>query len=332
MLLEATSLEPWQLDLLSWFVQGKRDLPWRRTKDPYAVWMSEIMLQQTQVATVIPYFERWMARFPTVMALAEAPEADVLAYWAGLGYYRRARMLHAGAKAVAMHGVPQNAAEWLRVPGVGRYTAGAIASIAHGEAVALVDGNVERVFARLQGDSRSGSGLTKGAWTWAEEHVVADRPGDWNEALMELGATVCTPRNPKCDACPTSIVCFACAQGRQEELPVRSSKREVIRLHQYVTVSILGAKVGLRQVPPGDWWEGMWQFPRQSELPEATGEPFMVLRHVVTHHRITLDVHLTQASMSGLDWFSTEEALRLALPSPDKRILQRIIAEFDRSP
>src|SRR5690242_17796950 len=182
-------------DLLTWYAACRRDLPWRRTRDPWAIWVSEIMLQQTRVDTVMPYFERFLARFPTPLALAEAPEDQVLAAWSGLGYYRRARMLHAGARVVADRAkMPRDREGLLELPGVGRYTAGAIASIAFEEPVGLVDGNVARVLARifvLEDDMRR-AGMRR-AEELAESLVPKDAPGDWNQALMELGATVCTP-------------------------------------------------------------------------------------------------------------------------------------------
>ncbi|HVJ89394.1 MAG TPA: A/G-specific adenine glycosylase, partial [Labilithrix sp.] len=206
--------------LLAWYAAERRDLPWRRTRDPWAIWVSEIMLQQTRVETVKPYFERFMQRFPTPLALAEAPEDQVLAAWSGLGYYRRARMLHAGARVVAQRsGMPADRDGLLELPGIGRYTAGAIASIAYGERVGLVDGNVARVFARIFAidDDMKRAGMRR-AEQLAEELVPERAPGDWNQALMELGATICTPRAPSCERCPVFRSCRAHAEKRVEEL------------------------------------------------------------------------------------------------------------------
>ncbi|MEM9192097.1 MAG: A/G-specific adenine glycosylase [Myxococcota bacterium] len=216
--------------LLDWFEKEGRDLPWRETDDPYAIWVSEIMLQQTRVDTVIPYFGRFLERFPTVESLASAPEDDVLAAWSGLGYYRRARMLQAGAKeVVARYGakVPEGADDRLSLPGVGRYTAGAIGSIAFGKEEPLVDGNVARVLSRLRGiDTELGKAVTeKRLWAEAERLVKGPNPGDLNQALMELGATVCTPRAPACDECPIAEHCIAKATSRQNELPVKKKRR-----------------------------------------------------------------------------------------------------------
>ncbi|HEY5946784.1 MAG TPA: A/G-specific adenine glycosylase, partial [Kofleriaceae bacterium] len=211
------------------YKRDRRDLPWRRTRDPYAIWVSEIMLQQTRVQTVIPYWERWMARFPTVTALAAAPLDDVLAAWAGLGYYSRARNLHAGAQAVtsAFAGaLPRRASELRAVPGIGPYTAGAIASIAYGERAPLVDGNVARVLARvfaMRDDIKSSAGQ-KALWQRAGELMAAlpddHAPGDLNQGLMELGATLCSPTSPRCLLCPLAASCEAARTGRQDELPV----------------------------------------------------------------------------------------------------------------
>ena len=196
-----------QQELLRWYDRSARDLPWRRTRDPYAVWVSEIMLQQTRVETVIPYYERFLARFPSARVLAEADEDAVLSHWSGLGYYRRARLLHSGVQeVVARYGgeVPEDADARRRLPGVGRYTAGAIGSIAFDKAEPVVDGNVTRVLARLfRIDTPVGSATTtKRLWREAAELVPEQRPGDFNQALMELGATLCTPKKPLCDACP----------------------------------------------------------------------------------------------------------------------------------
>lgn len=308
--------------LLDWYDANKRDLPWRLTHDPYAVWVSEIMLQQTQVATVIPYFERWMARFPTVEILARAEDQDVLSVWQGLGYYRRCRLLLAGARWVAENGFPSGASDWLGVPGVGRYTAAAISSIALGEPVAVVDGNVERVFARLTGCASAGSGLTKAAWEWAPLQVPADRPGDWNQAMMELGATVCRPRDPVCPLCPLSDSCVAFRDGRQAELPVAAPKVSTIGLHRNALVVVWNGQFGLEQIPGGEWWEGMWRFPM------AIGVSVIgTVKHVVTNHKITMDVYLEEldAPREDLRWFTPDELKHLPMPAPQRRALKLAI-------
>lgn len=309
--------------LLDWFAAQKRDLPWRRTRDPYTVWVSEIMLQQTQVATVIPYFERWMARFPTVQDLAKAEEQEVLSLWQGLGYYRRCRLLLAGARWVAEHGLPQTADEWLAVPGVGRYTAGAIASIALGEPAALVDGNVERVFARFEGSDLSGPSLSRHAWMWAESVVPSDRSGDWNQALMELGATVCRPRSTSCDQCPLQTECIAFATRRQLELPVPAKREATVPLIHSALAQTCRGRFGLEQIPSGLWWEGMWRFPAL----EGTGDPVGIVRHAVTKHRITLQVWHAEVSdeLPALSWFTLAELKHLPMPSPQRKALKLVL-------
>ena len=215
--------------VLGWYRRGHRDLPWRKTRDPYAIWVSEIMLQQTRVETVIPYFERFLATFPTVHALAEAPLDRVLERWSGLGYYRRARLLHDGARAVAKNGMPSSAEALRAIPGIGDYTSGAIASIAWGEEAPIVDGNVARVLARIhgiEGDVSRGD-EKKRIWELAGVLVRGEDPGALNQALMELGATVCTPRAPKCDACPLASTCDAHRTERTGTIPAVRKKSSV---------------------------------------------------------------------------------------------------------
>src|SRR4051812_16418949 len=236
-----------QETLLSWYAVCRRDLPWRRTRDPYAIWVSEIMLQQTRVETVIPYYERFLTRFPTAMALAEAPPDDVLAAWSGLGYYRRARLLLDGARVVAGKGgiVPGDRVALLEVPGVGKYTAGAIASIAFGEPVGLVDGNVARVLARVFAIDED---MRKRGMRTAEvvaDAIVAKRdPGAWNQALMELGATICTPRSPSCERCPIASRCRALRENRVAHLPVLSEKKAPVAKRVQAVVAIRNAAHG----------------------------------------------------------------------------------------
>lgn len=290
------------------------------------------MAQQTQVGTVIPYWERWLARFPTVEALAAADDADVLSQWQGLGYYRRARLFLAGARWVAEHGMPTTAADWRSVPGVGAYTAGAIASIAFGDPAPLVDGNVERVFARLTDDAGEGSALHRNAWRWAEANLDRSRPGDWNQALMELGATVCTPKNPACERCPLRTSCLAYARGTQAIRPAPAKRKATVELRQAVWVPEFEGMVGMRQIPAGEWWEGMWEFPRaplteEAALEDLVGEGWRqeagIVRHGVTNHKIELRVSLVRCeSRSGaLEWFPEEALKALPIPTPQRRAL-----------
>jgi len=288
------------------FARVQRDLPWRRTRDPYAIWVSEIMLQQTRVATVIPYWERWMARFPTVSALADAPLDDVLAAWAGLGYYSRARNLHAGARAVdAQFGgaLPSSAAELRGVPGIGPYTAGAIASIAFGERAPLVDGNVARVLARvfaIEHDIKSTAG-TKALWSAAGELMRAlpraAAPGDLNQGLMELGATICSATQPRCLTCPLAKACAAAGAGRQDELPVVAARKKASELpvlaRTLVWIEAAGEVVLARRAPEG-LFGGLWELP-PVELAEAMGvaidrTPVAFHDQTLTHRRLRIAV------------------------------------------
>ena len=316
-------------NLLPWYDANKRGLPWRGSRNPYAIWVSEIMLQQTQVATVIPYFLRWIERFPTVHTLAAASEQDVLALWQGLGYYRRCRMLLKGAQFILSEGMPRTAQEWQTVPGVGRYTAGAIASIANGEVTPLVDGNVERVFARLTGSDLCGQKLTSSAWQWAERTIDRTRPGDHNQALMELGATICKPQIPACASCPLKAQCIAFATSSQGSLPVKTKPRQTVALRQCVTVHYSQGRFGLRQIPDGEWWQGMWEFPRSDgDKARPTGRNLGTIRHAVTHHKITLDVFLVKDGNPTLTWYSQDELANLPLPSPQRRVLKIALAHL----
>lgn len=262
--------------LLAWYARHARDLPWRRTRDPYAVWISEIMLQQTTVAAVIPYYERFLARFPTVCALAEADEHDVLKLWEGLGYYSRGRNLHRAARTVvAEHGgrFPDDVAALQELPGIGRYTAGAIASFAFDGCAPIVEANTQRVYARLlgyRGDPRSAAGQ-KLAWAFAERLLPPRNCGRFNQALMELGATVCTPADPRCGGCPLQRDCCAFRDGSQHEIP-RAQERPAVT--QVVEAAIAIRRRGgylLRQRGPGERWAGLWDFPR-FELQNGSAE------------------------------------------------------------
>jgi A/G-specific adenine glycosylase len=288
------------------YAQVQRDLPWRRTRDPYAIWVSEIMLQQTRVATVIPYWKRWMEKFPNVVALASAPLDDVLAAWAGLGYYSRARNLHAGAQAVrARFGgtLPTRAAELRAVPGIGPYTAGAIASIAFGERAPLVDGNVARVLARvfaIEDDIKSTAG-TKALWAAAGELMralpEAARPGDLNQGLMELGATICAPTQPRCLVCPLVRECAAAQTGRQDELPVVAARKKASELplleRTVVWIEHAGELVLARRTPDG-LFGGLWELP-PLEIARALGvtvdrAPVAFHDQTLTHRRLRIAV------------------------------------------
>ncbi|GAB4521713.1 MAG: hypothetical protein Tsb0020_40260 [Haliangiales bacterium] len=312
--------------VVRYFRAAKRDLPWRQRRDPYATWVSEIMLQQTRVATVIPYFERWMTRFPDVAALATAPLDDVLALWSGLGYYSRARNLHRGAQVVmAEHGgaLPKTAAGLRALPGIGRYTAGAIASIAYGLPEPLVDGNVARVLARLyalEGDIKS-SATTRALWQLATELVPDDSPGDFNQGLMELGATVCTPTKPTCLLCPLAERCAARQAGRERELPRTGARKRPAELPQISAQALWIERHGqllLGRRHPRGLFGGLLELPQTG----GSGDPDDLLsavlsaryqllspqpvhehRQVLTHRRLHIQVfaaHLAAKSPARL--------------------------------
>jgi len=296
--------------LLEWYGRFSRDLPWRRTRDPYAIWVSETMLQQTRVETVLPYYARFLRELPDVASLAEATEERVLALWSGLGYYRRARMLHAAAKAVAEdHGgrLPRSPEELRQLEGVGAYTAGAIASIAFGKRAALVDGNVARVLARLfavEEDVKSAAGAGQ-VWALAEELVtsVNGPAGDWNQALMELGAMVCTPREPRCAECPVSADCQGRALGIAGELPRTSPKRRPVTVKRVALVIASSSRVVLarrrREALFGGLWEppaadGVDPRPLAAELGiEGALRPGGQVVHVLSHRRMEVAVSVT---------------------------------------
>jgi A/G-specific adenine glycosylase len=301
--------------LLAWYALCRRDLPWRRTRDPYAIWLSEVMLQQTRVETVIPYYERFLASYPTVHALAEAPLEDIFLQWSGLGYYRRARMLHSAAEDIVENRggrFPVNAAELRSLRGVGRYTAGAVASIAWGEPVPVVDGNVARVLSRLfavDADVRTGAGA-KRLWDLAESLVVAKDPSSWNQALMELGATTCLPRSPRCSECPVRVECRARARGLTDKLPRARSKKAPAKVRAVGFVLRRRSRVLLGRRVESGLFGGMWEPPHVADggrvLLEAAGPRVRrvgSVTHVLSHRRIEMTVHAgpaTHAVVAGL--------------------------------
>jgi A/G-specific adenine glycosylase len=337
----APSLDQFRQRLLGWYDRDQRSLPWRarpgKAIDPYRVLVSEAMLQQTQVATVVPYFHRFLDAFPTVHALAASDEQAVLRLWQGLGYYSRARNLRRAAQAIVNdHAgvVPSSVEQLLELPGVGRYTAGAVASIAHGVRAPIVDGNVVRVICRLDAiadDPRQRTVLQR-LWQRADELVPSDRPGDFNSALMELGATVCTPQNPNCLICPVASHCSARAAGLQDAIPVRKKskvtpleRRTVWCIHRDRSNQYL-----FEQRPASGRWAGMWQFVTRPadavRLPrgvESLGE----VAHALTHRRYTFEVvRLSEAAApkalftggeaSPKQWLTLDASDALPLPKP----------------
>lgn len=321
--------------LLKWYDKYGRDLPWRRTKEVYSVWVSEIMLQQTQVATVLPFYARWMEALPDLSQLAVADEDQLLGLWQGLGYYRRCRYLQKGAIYVLENGVPSDYAGWLKVPGVGPYTAAAISSICFDQPAAVVDGNVERVYARVTADSSVGSALLKHAQKWATEQLYVKRPGDWNQAVMELGATVCTPKKTKCDACPIEDRCIARQSWRVEDFPRAVPKFAAKTLRLRVDIPFIDGRFGFEKIPAGGWWEGMWQFPTTRLEPASEGvvrelesadwaEYVGEIRHVVTNHKVDFEIWLHRASANGdqLEWRQLSELDSIPLPAPQRKALK----------
>lgn len=302
--------------LLAWYDRAGRELPWRvkgGRADPYRVWLSEIMLQQTTVAAVGPYFRKFLELFPTANALADAPRDTVLAAWAGLGYYSRARNLHLAARSLADEGVPADEAGWRALPGVGPYTAAAIAAIAFDEPTNVVDGNIERVMARLHAVETPLPAAKPELREQAARYVTAKRPGDWAQALMDLGATICMAKSPKCELCPISKWCAAYACGAPETYPRRVAKAERPERHGAAFVvrkkdqlwlvrrpdqGLLGGMAGLPTTP---WREKKW--PRAQALEhapvEADWKRIGQVRHVFTHFGLTLDVYAADATPNG---------------------------------
>jgi A/G-specific adenine glycosylase len=305
-----------QRRLLGWYQRNKRDLPWRANRDPYRVWLSEIMLQQTRVAAVVAYYRRFLQRFPTVEALASASESDVLAAWSGLGYYRRARMLHAAAKVVARERggeFPVTAEDWKTLPGVGRYTAAAIASIAFGEASAVVDGNVERVLQRINGKTISGERV----WQQAESLLDRHRPGDFNQAMMELGATVCTPRAPACLTCPLVELCVA----RGELAGGEKKSRQLRRVIHYALDRRNGSVLLTQRPAQARLMAGMWELP-EIPRPADRNEPLFTVKHSITVTDYTVQVWLVPGPRKG-EWWTVDRLPRLALTGLARKILRK---------
>lgn len=325
--------------LLAWYQKNRRTLPWRRTRDPYAVLVSEIMLQQTRVAVVIPYFERWMNAFPTVESLAKARLERVLKLWAGLGYYSRARNLHEAAKLiVGRHAckVPRDVASLLTLPGVGRYTAGAIASIAFNQPAPILDGNVIRVLARLfriEADTTK-SETRERLWELAGEIIPPGHASKFNQALMELGALVCIPGAPLCESCPLRRVCLAKAAKKAEALPILRKRKPTKSCTEYAAVCRRNGKVRLEQRSDGELMAGLWTFPRfasRSALVNHFAWKQLAPVGKVTHS--IMDRRITVRALQGEDpavelpsngrvsrWVPIARLDNVALPSADRQI------------
>jgi A/G-specific adenine glycosylase len=307
--------------LLAWYRKTARDLPWRRTRDPYAIWVSEVMLQQTQVATVKSYFERFLLEFPDVVALARADEGRVLRRWEGLGYYRRARQLHQAARIIVKEHAgqfPRDAQTLRALPGIGRYTAGAILSIAFDARQPILEANTQRLLSRLLAYDQD-IGRADGQrvlWTFAESLLPRKGAGTLNQALMELGGEVCTPREPDCDGCPVAAQCAARQQGRQQEIPLPKKSLCYKDVHEVAVVVRRRGRILLRQCAAGERWAGLWDFPRfampaqpmshspseiETRVRDLTGltielqDRLTRIKHGVTRYRITLDCYQSRA-------------------------------------
>jgi len=314
---DASTSQRFRRQLLGWFDRHKRDLPWRQDRDPYRVWLSEVMLQQTRVAAVTDHYQRFLRRFPTVEKLASAREASVLAAWSGLGYYRRARMLHAAAKKIVKeHGgeFPGSAENLRALPGVGRYTTAAIASIAFDQPIAAVDGNVERVLQRVQGKTLAGESL----WRAAGELLNRRRPGDFNQAMMELGATICRPRQPQCLLCPVSDLCATHGELPRPGKGTRQTKREI-----HYALACRDSSIFLVKRPKtATLMPGMW------ELPETTSANGTTAAWLTLRHSITVTDYLVRVMQSlppdGVDgrWVLKSQVTTLPLTGLTRKILR----------
>ncbi len=317
--------------LAEWFAAEGRDLPWRRTRDPYAIMVSEFMLQQTQVATVIPFYERWLVRFPDFATLAAATEAEVLGVWQGLGYYSRARNLHRAAQQVMLsHGgvLPADAAAIAKLPGVGRYTAGAIASFAFDIPVAAIDANIARVLARLQ-NVREPIDSTRGAkllWDAAESLLPETGGREHTSALMELGALICTSARPQCLRCPIRTDCRA---TDPEELPLKKPRRKTVALREDCAWTVQGRRILLEQ-QTGPRWRGLWKLPAlvPQDDPDAA---LLAFAYPFTHHRVQLSVFAAPPPprLTGYQqWFLLAELRDVALAAPHRRAIEELAKSF----
>ncbi len=339
--------------LLSWYKENKRILPWRGNRDPYAVWVSEIMLQQTRVETVLPYFKSWMKQFPTLHALASASERDVLNAWEGLGYYSRARNFHKAVEIVVENyggKLPRDVNELRKLPGIGRYTAGALASILYGMDEPALDGNLKRVYARLF-DVKKPVNSTEGEkilWQLARENLPKGKAAEFNQALMDLGAMVCLPRIPRCEVCPLVRDCKANARGTQHLRPVRMARKAVPHHIHAAAVVVKSGKVLLAQRPMKGLLAGMWEFPNvrvkgdsaaglASALKVAyslkvrvkrSANPFLIVEHAYSHFKVTVNAFHCEAQSVGtrnnLRWVSLKDLDDYPMGKVDREIAKTL--------
>lgn len=346
-----------QQALLNWFAANARDLPWRRTRDPYAIWLSEIMLQQTRVPTAIPYYERFLKRFPTVRHLARARIDTVLKMWEGLGYYSRARNLHQAARDIVSQfdgRVPHTTGELLTLPGIGRYTAGAIASIAFDEQAAIVDGNVVRVLSRvfrLHGNPKDAA-MQKTIWSLAETLLPGRRTGQFNQALMDLGSEVCTPRNPRCQECPLAKFCEANRHQEQDSLPTRIPKKPLPSYVVVVGVIYRAGRILIDKRELKGLLGGLWEFPggkvqrgeslesalrreirEELDIDVEIGPKIAVVEHTYSHFHV--EIHAFECrhiqgeprcvACIDVKWVRPRELTRYAFPAANKKIIKLLL-------
>jgi len=338
--------------MLAWFDQhGRKDLPWQQDPTPYRVWVSEIMLQQTQVRTVIPYYQRFMQAFPELLALAEAPLDQVLHHWSGLGYYARARNLHRAAQQIRDHCAgcfPEHIEAVTRLPGIGRSTAGAILSLACGQRHAILDGNVKRVLARfhaVEGWPGKAAVLER-LWALAEASTPLERVAAYNQAMMDLGATLCTRGSPDCAGCPLQTDCRACRQGRQRDFPAPRPRRALpVRSVHMLLLTVADGGVYLQRRPPTGIWGGLWSFPEfdsetallawcdQKQIPvPGRLAPWQALRHTFSHFHLDItpchlqlqNPRLSVMEGEGTVWYKTGQSGSLGLAAPVQRLLMRL--------
>jgi A/G-specific adenine glycosylase len=341
--------------LLNWYAHSGRDLPWRRSRDPYAIWVSEIMLQQTQVKTVIPYYDRWLTQFPTIAALAAADQQTVLKVWQGLGYYARARNLHRAAQEIVQQyggRFPTELAEVVKLPGIGQTTAGGILSAAFNQPVPILDGNVKRVLSRLLALETPPNRAIKLLWDKSAQLLDPEQPRDFNQALMDLGATLCTPRNPACLLCPWRSHCRAYALNRQHELPMTESRSPLPR--KSIGVAVIWndqRQILIDRRRQDGLLGGLWEFPGGKIEPDETiadcirreiqeelgieievGEHLITIDHTYTHFHVTLNVHHCQ-HLSGeptpiecdeVRWVLPEELDKFPFPKANVQIIEAI--------
>ena len=339
--LESANFPTLRRRLLEWYAHNRRDLPWRRNRNPYGIWISEIMLQQTRVAVVVDRYQAFMTSFPTLLSLALAPEEDVLALWSGLGYYRRARMLHQAAKLVAethQGNLPASPAELRKLPGIGAYTAAAIASIAHGEAIAVVDGNVERVLCRLAGweagNTKGGTAFRRKIEDLAASLLDSDRPGDFNQAMMELGATVCLPRNPQCLVCPLASGCMTRGEHKTPARPPMRSREAAYALSLRAghllgennrEVLLEQRSASLTVMP------GLWELPALRDHAVPAEALHVALRHAImqVNYYVSIrnvpeeDIETLTVLAGERSWIPLGQAATMALTGLTRKVLSR---------